>query len=344
MYAHFLISLHHLALSQNQGFFEMDGDANVKFDDDEEDDDPAAVKSPLGEGMRRYSRRTSRKSASDRPSIVIESNPVDSNKNSAFVHTFNSSSSAAATAAAANTATASSSMERGSMSNSTTRKSRIKSHGKSKVSFKDEPSHKEVLKKRSSMLRNLFGGSSSKKETLNELGTELSSKSSTKSLVNSPASISPTSPQPPSISSSPSPAVIMEGYMSKRIAPGDNNTVSSMSIKVKEWENQYFVLYSTGNIFYYRGRQDFRTDASKNALNDRPIAASMYKLVFSSPSSASETASVISDASSLRIVLRPKRGEARDWYFRLATENDFELWVQALSKFCERGDFAEASL
>jgi hypothetical protein len=228
-------------------------------------------------------------------------------------------------------------MERGSMS----RKSRIKSHGKSKVSFKEEPSHKEVLKKRSSMLRNLFGGSSSKKETLNELGTELSSKSSTKSLVNSPSSVSPTPPQSPSTSSSSSPAVIMEGYMSKRIASGDNTTVSSMSIKVKEWENQYFVLYSTGNIFYYKGRQDFRTDASKNALNDRPIAASMYKLIFSSPSSASETASVISDASSLRIVLRPKRGEARDWYFRLDTENDFELWVQALSKFCERG---EASL
>lgn len=127
--------------------------------------------------------------------------------------------------------------------------------------------------------------------------------------------------------------------MSKRIHSSDISSVSTISLKSKEWENQYFVLYANGNLFYYKGRQDFRVDASKNALNDRPIVVSMYKITFSSPASASasasDTASVISDASTLRIVLRPKKGEGRDWSFRLDTENDFELWVQALSKFSE---------
>jgi len=308
------------------GLYDYGSGDTVRFntDDDDDDDNPALTRSPMVDPVRRGSKQ-GRKSrgaslSKERKTIIIESSSTD---NSPFMHAFSTEIEAPiprANADAAGLAGAARGREKEQSSVPT-------SHG-----------HKKSWLKKG--LRSYFTGKS-------KTSPSASASSSSSSSSSSPPSSSSAGADG-SHSSANHITVLMEGYMSKLVSPADVSSPLSKKVvtfKLRKWDNLYFVLYSNGNLFFYLGRPEYAADPVQNRLNDRPIVTSLYKLVLSSPSlpssfqassSSSDAASVISDASSFRLDLKPKGGANRDWTLRLDTQEDFDLWVNALSRFCDR--------
>jgi hypothetical protein len=85
--------------------------------------------------------------------------------------------------------------------------------------------------------------------------------------------------------------VVLEGYMTKR----GGNTSKRSDYRNEPWERRYFTLSNTCNIFIYKNRNDYRTDAKK-PIYTRPLRLQDYYIeVFNMNDPAYNTATIEAD-------------------------------------------------
>lgn len=133
--------------------------------------------------------------------------------------------------------------------------------------------------------------------------------------------------------------VAMEGFMSKGNL-SKTDSLKRTSTKML-WERRYFVLFHNGKLFYYKSRQMFREENTPE--KERPLEiANFYIATFNSvnPDSTDRNSqhsiqSIVSTATTdgpiFQLDLVPKDDEdAIRWQFRLDTEEELDLWREAL--------------
>ena len=189
---------------------------------------------------------------------------------------------------------------------------------------------KKDEKKSAGIMSSIFGSKKNKAEAEEE---EVD--------VESLSNKTPFSIAPRNIKGKASNLVIMEGYMAKANFSKSDLSKLHASGKIM-WERFYFVLQQNGSLFYYKSRQKYRDE--KSAKNERPLAlANFYIAAFNSTTdqaggdrgSGHSIHSILSsqqiDGPLFQIDLVPKDNtEATRWQFRLDTEEELDLWKEAM--------------
>ncbi len=137
-------------------------------------------------------------------------------------------------------------------------------------------------------------------------------------------------------------SVICEGYFLKR------GIMTGEKVIGNKWERRYFVLLHNGYLFYYKTRQEFRDDP-KNSLKERPLELSEFKIkvienanntveddkvsVYSSTSSSGRPFGGTDEVKMVfQIDLLPIDRLSRRWSLRCDTEEELEMWVEAMKE------------
>jgi hypothetical protein len=136
--------------------------------------------------------------------------------------------------------------------------------------------------------------------------------------------------------------VICEGYFLKR------GVLSGEKAGASKWERRYFVLLQNGYLFYYKTRQEYREDP-KNSLKERPLELAEFKVVVIQNAKnpldddqmsvySSEGTKSLAKNSEIKMVfqidLLPIDHLSRRWSLRCDTEEELEMWVEALKEAC----------
>lgn len=128
-------------------------------------------------------------------------------------------------------------------------------------------------------------------------------------------------------------AIVMEGYVGMRgFLVGES--------KKEKWERRYLTITTNGNMFYYLSRIKYRSDPIANRINSRPVQIGNYSVSFPSPSQCglpTDTSAPSSAVENLVILLAPREEEVlRHWQLRTDTEEELDLWRDALTEICKR--------
>ena len=152
--------------------------------------------------------------------------------------------------------------------------------------------------------------------------------------------------------------IAMEGYLTTK-----GRMEQQLFLEHSYWDRIYFVLFKTGEIYVYKTRQDFRSEARK-PLYKRPLRLIDYFLKVSNPeeirraaeleqaaasaaggatTAAAAPAATTSKKVKFQMVLVPRENETADnggtqvrnqWTMNCDTEEEMDIWVGIILDIC----------